>query len=232
MTTVIQNVNRRQTNVILGDEERVLYGPGFILDDLCGLRFRISSSSFYQVNAVQAEVLYEEAVALAQAGAQDTVIDAYCGTGTIGLVAAKRGAGQVIGVEAILSAVTDARQNAQHNGVSQARFHCEDATVFLQQLAADRQALSDRKAASEGKNPVQDDLIVLMDPPRAGSTPEFLRALGGLRPKRIVNISCDPSTQERDVAQLEEQGYALRAIQPVDMFPHTDHIENIAVLEP
>ncbi len=232
VTTVIQNVNRRQTNVILGDEERVLYGPGFILDDLCGLRFRISSSSFYQVNAVQAEVLYEEAVALAQAGAQDTVIDAYCGTGTIGLVAAKRGAGQVIGVEAILSAVTDARQNAQHNGVSQARFHCEDATVFLQQLAADRQALSDRKAASEGKDPVQDDLIVLMDPPRAGSTPEFLRALGGLRPKRIVYISCDPSTQERDVAQLEEQGYALRAIQPVDMFPHTDHIENIAVLEP
>ncbi len=220
------------TNVILGDEERVLYGPGFILDDLCGLRFRISSSSFYQVNAVQAEVLYEEAVALAQAGAQDAVIDAYCGTGTIGLVAAKRGAGQVIGVEAVPSAVTDARQNAQHNGISQARFHCEDATAFLQQLAADRQVLSHRPEDPKGNGAVQEDLIVLMDPPRAGSTPEFLQGLGCLRPKRIVYISCDPCTQRRDVALLREQGYGLRVIQPVDMFPHTEHIENIAVLEP
>ncbi len=220
------------TTVILGDEERVLYGPGFILDDLCGLRFRISSSSFYQVNAVQAEVLYEEAVALAQAGAQDAVIDAYCGTGTIGLVAAKRGAGQVIGVEAVPSAVTDARQNAQHNGISQARFHCEDATAFLQQLAADRQVLSHRPEDPKGNGAVQEDLIVLMDPPRAGSTPEFLQGLGCLRPKRIVYISCDPCTQRRDVALLREQGYGLRVIQPVDMFPHTEHIENIAVLEP
>ncbi len=230
VTTVIQNVNRRQTNVILGEEERVLYGPGFILDDLCGLRFRISSSSFYQVNAVQAEALYEEAVALAKAGPKDTVIDAYCGTGTIGLVAAKGGAGRVLGVESVGSAVADACQNARHNGISQAEFACVDATAFLQQLAHDRRGAADE--GTEGPFAPQEDLILLMDPPRAGSTPEFLQGVGSLRPKRIVYISCDPNTQKRDVDILEEQGYGLRAIQPVDMFPHTRHIENIVMMEP
>lgn len=218
ITTVVQNVNTRQTNVILGEAERTLYGPGFILDDLCGLRFRISSGSFYQVNAQQAEVLYEAAVAMADADAADTVVDAYCGTGTIGLVAAARGAGRVIGVEAVADAVADAKQNARHNGVDQAEFVCADATEFLTSLAEDAHA--------------GEDIILMMDPPRAGSTPEFLRAACHLRPKRIVYISCEPKTQARDVALLEEGGYHVTAVQPVDMFPHTTHIENIVCLEP
>lgn len=213
VTTVVQNVNERNTNVILGDAERTLYGPGFILDDLCGLRFRISSGSFYQVNAVQAEALYEAAVALAHAGAQDTVVDAYCGTGTIGLVAAKRGAGRVLGVEAVADAVADAKQNARHNGVENAEFVCADATAFMEDMAA-----SDADA---------ENVVLMMDPPRAGATPEFLDAVCRLAPERIVYISCNPDTQARDVERLTRGGYAVDAVQPVDMFPHTAHIENI-----
>ncbi len=220
VVTVVQSVNERQTNVILGERERTLYGPGFILDELCGLRFRISSGSFYQVNAVQAEVLYEAAIALAGAGPEDVVVDAYCGTGTIGLVAAKRGAGRVIGVEAVESAVADARQNARHNGVEAAEFVCADATGFMQDMARD-----DRLAVRSGK------LVLMMDPPRAGASPEFLDAACALRPDRIVYISCDPRTQARDVARLVEGGYRVAVVQPVDMFPHTDHIENIILLE-
>lgn len=218
ITTVVQNINTRQTNVILGERERTLYGPGFILDDLCGLRFRISSASFYQVNAEQAEVLYEQAIALANASAQDTVIDAYCGTGTIGLVAAARGAGRVIGVESVASAVADARLNARHNGIESAEFVCADATDFLQTLATER----------DGND---EDMVLMMDPPRAGSTPEFLSAACTLKPKRIVYISCNPITQARDVAHLEQGGYRITAVQPVDMFPHTTHIENIICLK-
>ena len=216
VTTVVQNVNERNTNVILGDAERTLYGPGFILDDLCGLRFRISSGSFYQVNAVQTEALYEAAVALAGAGAQDTVVDAYCGTGTIGLVAAKRGAGRVLGVEAVADAVADAKQNARHNGVENAEFVCADATAFMEDMAA-----SDADA---------ENVVLMMDPPRAGATPEFLDAACRLAPERIVYISCNPDTQARDVERLTRGGYAVDAVQPVDMFPHTAHIENIVRL--
>lgn len=216
VTTVVQSVNERSTNVILGDVERTLYGPGFILDDLCGLRFRISSGSFYQVNAAQAEALYDAAVALADAGAEDTVVDAYCGTGTIGLVAAKRGAGRVLGVEAVADAVADAKQNARHNGVERAEFICADATTFMNEMAA---------AGADG-----DHLVLMMDPPRAGSTPEFLDAVCRLEPERIVYISCNPDTQVRDVAHLTRGGYAVDAVQPVDMFPHTHHIENIVRL--
>lgn len=216
ITTVVQNVNERATNVILGETERVLYGPGFILDDLCGLRFRISSGSFYQVNAVQAEALYDAAVALADAEAEDAVIDAYCGTGTIGLVAAKRGAGRVIGVEAVADAVADARQNARHNGVENAEFACADAGAFMSEMAA---------AGAD-----EDHLVLMMDPPRSGATPEFLDAACRLSPARIVYISCDPKTQARDVELLMRGGYRIDAVQPVDMFPHTRHIENIVRL--
>lgn len=216
ITTVVQNVNERITNVILGESERVLYGPGFILDDICGLRFRISSGSFYQVNAVQAEALYDAAVALAEAGSEDTVLDAYCGTGTIGLVAAKRGAGRVIGVEAVADAVADARQNARHNGVENAEFTCADAGTFMSEMAA---------SGDGGEH-----LVLMMDPPRSGATPKFLDAACRLAPERIVYISCDPATQARDVAHLERGGYRVDAVQPVDMFPHTRHIENIVRL--
>ncbi|WP_418734653.1 23S rRNA (uracil(1939)-C(5))-methyltransferase RlmD [Ellagibacter sp.] len=228
VTTVVQNVNERQTNVILGDKERVLYGPGFILDELCGLSFRISSKSFYQVNATQTEVLYRAAMDLAGFDGTQVAIDAYCGTGTIGLVAAKSGAARVIGVDSVESAIRDARTNARHNGVENAEFVAGDATDFMCELAKEGVL-----GASEQEESVQaGGLVVLMDPPRAGSTEEFLRAAAALAPKRIVYISCNPETQARDVEFLDSIGYAVVAVQPVDMFPHTDHIECIVALEP
>ena len=228
VTTVVQNVNERQTNVILGDKERVLYGPGFILDELCGLSFRISSKSFYQVNVTQTEVLYRAAMDLAGFDGTQVAIDAYCGTGTIGLVAAKSGAARVIGVDSVESAIRDARTNARHNGVENAEFVAGDATDFMCELAKEGVL-----GASEQEEGAQaGGLVVLMDPPRAGSTEEFLRAAAALAPKRIVYISCNPETQARDVEFLDSIGYAVVAVQPVDMFPHTDHIECIVALEP
>ena len=215
ITTVVQNVNERQTNVILGEREQVLYGPGFILDQLCGLSFRISSQSFYQVNAVQTEVLYRQAVELARFSGAERAVDAYCGTGTIGLVAAKHGAAQVVGVDSVASAIRDARENARHNGVENARFVVGDAGAFMREAAAGGEQVD----------------VVLMDPPRAGSSEEFLESLAACAPARAVYISCNPETQARDVRQLERRGYRLRTLQPVDMFPHTDHIETVALLE-
>lgn len=228
VTTVVQNVNERQTNVILGDKERVLYGPGFILDELCGLSFRISSKSFYQVNATQTEVLYRTAMDLAGFDGTQVAIDAYCGTGTIGLVAAKSGAARVIGVDSVESAIRDARTNARHNGVENAEFVAGDATDFMCELA--KEGVLGAESPEEGAQ--AGGLVVLMDPPRAGSTEEFLRAAAALAPKRIVYISCNPETQARDVEFLDSIGYAVVAVQPVDMFPHTDHIECIVALEP
>ena len=262
MTTVVQNVNLRQTNVILGEEERTLYGPGFILDTLCGLSFRISSHSFYQVNAVQTEVLYRQAMELAGLAGTQTVVDAYCGTGTIGLVAAKSGAARVIGVDNVASAVRDARQNARHNGVANAEFVAADAGDFMCALAAQKSgctpAADARDVPASALTPAADaesatalapavdiagtpvpapdvptpagDLVLFMDPPRAGASEAFLDAACALAPERIVYISCNPETQVRDVARLARAGYEVRAVQPVDMFPHTSHIESIALI--
>ena len=228
VTTVVQNVNERQTNVILGDKERVLYGPGFILDELCGLSFRISSKSFYQVNATQTEVLYRAAMDLAGFDGTQVAIDAYCGTGTIGLVAAKSGAARVLGVDSVESAIRDARTNARHNGVENAEFVAGDATDFMCELA--KEGVLGEESPEEGAQ--AGGLVVLMDPPRAGSTEEFLRAAAALAPERIVYISCNPETQARDVEFLDSIGYAVVAVQPVDMFPHTDPLEGIVALEP
>lgn len=214
ITTIVQNVNERDTNVILGDREQRLYGPGFILDRLCGLSFRISSKSFYQVNSTQTEVLYEQVIELAGLTGAETVVDAYCGTGTIGLVAAKSGAAKVVGVDSESSAIRDARQNAGHNGIENASFVAADAGRFLRELAAEGDHVD----------------ALLMDPPRAGSSPEFLDAAVQLAPSRIVYISCKPQTQVRDIEALRGGGYAVSAVQPVDMFPHTEHIETIALL--
>ena len=263
VTTVVQNVNLRQTNVILGEEERTLYGPGFILDTLCGLSFRISSHSFYQVNAVQTEVLYRQAMELAGLTGTQTVVDAYCGTGTIGLVAAKSGAARVIGVDNVASAVRDARQNARHNGVANAEFVAADAGDFMCALAAQKSGCTPAPAADTGDAPAPspaadaasakalapdadaastptpappapaipaNDLVLFMDPPRAGASEAFLDAVCALAPERIVYISCNPETQVRDVACLARTGYEVRAVQPVDMFPHTSHIESIALI--
>ena len=223
VTTVVQNINTRQTNAILGDGERVLYGPGFILDTLCGLTFRISSRSFYQVNARQTEVLYRTAIDFAREGLSSakagrdgiTLMDAYCGTGTIGLVAASLIPGvQVIGVDNVEPAIWDARLNARHNGIGNAMFAAEDAGAYLNRMAAAGERLD----------------VLMMDPPRAGSSGEFLQAALALRPGCIVYISCNPEAQARDVRILLEGGYRLERIQPVDMFPHTGHVETVALL--
>ena len=226
ITTVVQNINERQTNVVLGQREQVLYGPGFILDKLCGLSFRISSQSFYQVNSVQTEVLYRQAIELAGFTGAEHAIDAYCGTGTIGLVAASMGAAQVTGVDCVESSIRDARQNARHNGVDNARFAVADAGAFMRDMAAQTAAAGRAGTDEEGR-----PLVLLMDPPRAGSTEEFLRAAVQLAPERIVYISCNPETQVRDLGFLKQFGYGVRTVQPVDMFPHTDHIETIALIE-
>ena len=220
ITTVVQNVNTRQTNVIMGDKERTLYGPGFILDSLCGLSFRISSKSFYQVNVKQTEALYTRAVEMARLTGTETVMDAYCGTGTIGLVAARGvsggpGAARVIGVEERPDAVADARNNARHNGIAAAEFVADDAGAFMRTLAARGEELD----------------VLLMDPPRSGSTPDFLKAACTLAPHRIVYISCNPKTQARDAEYLVAHGYRIDEMQPVDMFPHTPHTENILSFE-
>ena len=234
ITTVVQNVNTRQTNVILGEKEHTLYGPGFILDTLCGLSFRISSQSFYQVNATQTEVLYNTAIALAGLSGTQTVIDAYCGTGTIGLVAASRGAARVIGVESNQRAVQDARENARHNGIKNATFVAADATQFMRDLAREG-AGSFGNLLGEGEGatahtPNSQELVLLMDPPRAGSTPEFLQAAAQLAPVRIVYVSCNPETQVRDILLLQKYGYELQKVQPVDMFPHTAHVETVVLM--
>ncbi len=228
ITTVVQNINERQTNVVLGQQEQVLYGPGFILDKLCGLSFRISSQSFYQVNSVQTEVLYRKAVELAHFTGAEHAIDAYCGTGTIGLVAASMGAARVTGVDSVASAIRDARQNARHNGVDNAEFVTADAGAFLRELAANVPA--NEAAASGEASSAREPIVLLMDPPRAGSTEEFLTAAVRLSPERIVYISCNPQTQVRDLAFLRKNGYEARTVQPVDMFPHTDHVETVVLL--
>ncbi len=214
ITTVLQNVNPRRTSMVLGKEEFVLYGDGKIEESLCGLRFRISAKAFYQINPVQTEVLYQKALEFAALDGTETVIDAYCGTGTIGLFAAPH-AKQVIGVEVNADAVKDARENAKLNGAKNIRFVCADAGAFLCEAAAHGETAD----------------VVLMDPPRAGSDRAFLSSVLTLSPKRIVYISCNPETQQRDLLFLCKNGYRVRKIQPVDMFPHTEHVETIVLIQ-
>lgn len=213
ITTVVQNVNDRYTSMVLGEAEKVLYGPGYIEDRLCGCTFRISAKSFYQINPVQTEVLYGKALEFAELTGNETVIDAYCGIGTIGLTASAH-AKTVIGVEVNRDAVRDAVENARRNGVKNARFYTADAGEFMCGMA------------EEGKNAD----VVFMDPPRAGSDRRFLASLVRLSPKRVVYISCNPETQERDLLYLTASGYRVDKIQPVDMFPHTSHVECICLL--
>ena len=213
ITTVVLNVNRKRTSMVLGDEEQTLYGPGTIEDELCGLRFRISASSFYQVNPVQTERLYRAAIEMAQLTGTETVLDAYCGVGTIGLAASAK-AGKVIGVELNPAAARDAAENARRNGVKNARFYAGDAGEFLRETAEAGEKID----------------VVLMDPPRAGSSREFLAAVCQAAPSRVVYISCNPETQARDLAYLTSHGYRAERAQPVDMFPWTHHCENIVSL--
>lgn len=208
ITTLILNVNRDYDGLMLGEQEHILYGSGYIEDSLCGLTFRISSRSFYQVNPVQAGLLYRTAIDMAGLSGSETVVDAYCGTGTIGLSAAGR-AGQVIGVEAVPSAVEDAAENARRNGIENASFFQGDAGQFLLDMAKGGQHAD----------------TVFLDPPRKGCSPEFLRALCRMSPERAVYISCNPESLARDLRFLTQKGWRVRRIQPVDMFPFTGHVE-------
>lgn len=213
ITTVVLNVNDKKTSMVLGDREIVLYGKGYIEDVLCGQTFRISSKSFYQINPIQTEKLYEKAIQLAGLSGKERVIDAYCGIGTIGLCAAKH-AGEVIGVELNKDAVRDAIQNAKQNQAKNIRFFAQDAGAFMVQMAA-RGERAD---------------VVFMDPPRSGSDEAFLSSVVKLGPERIVYISCNPQTQARDLAYLQRKGYRAEGAWPYDLFPFTEHCENICLL--
>ena len=211
--SIVQNINPTRTSAVLGNREKTLYGPGFVLDTLCGTQFAISSRSFYQVNRTQTEVLYKKALELAKLTGRETVVDAYCGIGTIGLCAAPQ-AKQVIGVERNSAAVKDAAANARRNKIANARFVCADATEWMM------------AAAGEGLRPD----VVFLDPPRAGSTPECIAAVNKMKPRRVVYVSCDPETLARDVAAFTRLGWRAAKFCPVDLFPQTRHVETVVLL--
>ncbi len=213
ITTVIQNVNGRYTSMVLGGKSEVLYGSGKITDELCSLKFRISPKAFYQINAFQTETLYNTALGFADFKGAETVIDAYCGTGTIGLIAASK-VKSVIGVEINHDAVRDARENAVLNKTGNLSFYAADAGRFMRELAKKGEKID----------------AVIMDPARAGSDIPFLSSLVKLSPQKVVYISCNIETLARDLMYLSKNGYKVRKIQPVDMFPNTNHIECVVLL--
>lgn len=215
ITTVVVNVNDKRNSMILGDKEQVIYGKGFIEDTLLGKTFRISPKSFYQINPVQTQKLYRKAIEYAELTGQETVIDAYCGTGTIGIILADQ-AKEVIGVELNKDAVKDARINARCNDIKNISFYEKDAGEFLVQMA-EQHAKAD---------------IVVMDPPRAGSDEAFLSSVVTIKPKRIVYVSCNPQTLVRDLEYLVRHGYRVKKAHAVDMFAQTkEHTELVTVLE-
>ena len=217
VVTVVQVINNEKTSMVIpkDSEEIILWGKGYIVDNLCGLDFRISAKSFYQVNPEMAERLYEIAMNMARLRPTDTVIDAYCGTGTIGLVAASRGVKEVIGIESNPDAVKDAKLNAEANGISNARFIIDDASKWL------------KSAQKEG----QKCDVLFLDPPRAGSSEEFLAAAGRMEPEVIVYISCNPETLARDLRYIVRfLPYRVLGIQPVDLFPGSESIETVVLL--
>ncbi len=213
ITTVVLNVNDKDTSMVLGEREQVIYGKGYIEDSLCGKVFRISAKSFYQVNPVQTEVLYGKAIEFAGFTGTETVIDAYCGIGTIGIIASDR-VKKVVGVELNKDAVKDAVVNAKRNNVKNIEFYQNDASDFMVQMAQ-----RDEKVD-----------VVFMDPPRSGSTEKFMDAVAVLRPERVVYVSCNPVTLERDLRYFKKKGYQVKRAVPVDMFAWTSHVETVSLL--
>ena len=212
-TTLVLSVNTKVGNTVLGDEFITLYGPGYIEDTLCGLYFRLSARSFYQINHHQAQRLYEAAISQAQITKKDLVLDLYCGVGTITLAMAKA-AGKVMGVEVVEQAVEDARENARRNGIENAEFFCGDAG----------------KAALELEEKGIRADVVVVDPPRKGLNADTIEALSRMQPQRIVYVSCDPATLARDVALLKEQGFSVKNAMAADLFPRCAHVESIVCL--
>lgn len=211
ITTLVQNINTRKTSIILGDDEKVIFGPGFIIDELCGIRFQISSKTFYQVNSYQTELLYKKVIEYAELTGKEKVLDAYCGVGTIGIVCSPY-AKEVIGVESNKQSVINARNNAYYNKIKNIRFVNMDATEYILNS--------------------EDEMFdcVIMDPPRSGSTIEFLNALKKMAPKKIVYVSCEAKTLARDLKILEDK-YAITKKAIVDMFIGTYHVETICCLD-
>ena len=212
-TTLVISVNTKPGNAVLGEEFITLYGPGYIEDTLCGLNFRLSPRSFYQVNHHQAQRLYEAAIQRAEITKNDTVLDLYCGVGTITLAMAKA-AGKVIGVEVIPQAVEDAKDNAMRNGIENAEFFCGDAGQAALELE---------------KQGIRADVVVV-DPPRKGLNADTIEALHRFAPRRIVYVSCDPATLARDVALLKERGYRVKDAVAADLFPRCAHVESIVTM--
>ena len=214
ITSIVLNVNDRKTSMVLGEREIILYGKGYIEDTLCGLTYRISPKSFYQVNPIQTEKLYQTAIDFAQLTGNEVVLDAYCGIGTIGMTAASK-AKEVIGVELNKDAVKDAIANAKLNGIKNVRFYNKDASDFIVDMAQ-------QKAKCD---------VVFMDPPRSGSTEKFMDCVALLAPKRVVYVSCDPQTLARDLKYLVKKGYKVEKIQPVEMFCFTKHVECVIMMQ-
>lgn len=213
ITTVVQNVNNQKTSMVLGNRSEVLFGDGYITEQLGDFSFRISPKAFYQINPIQTEVLYNTTLEFAGLTGKETVIDAYCGTGTIGIFASPK-AKKVLGVELNPDAVKDARVNAKLNSAENTEFYNADAGEFLADAAASNEKYD----------------VVIMDPPRSGSTVKFLKSVVKLAPKTVVYVSCNPETLARDLMFLVRNGYKVKKIQPVDMFPHTNHVETVVLL--
>lgn len=214
ITTVVINVNDKKTSMVLGEKESVIYGRGYIEDTLCGCTFRISPKSFYQVNPVQTEVLYSKAIAYAGLTGKERAVDAYCGIGTVGLIAASK-AKEVISVELNQDAVRDAVINARRNQIKNVQFYQADAGKFMVEMSL---------LAEEAVD------VVFMDPPRAGSDEAFLSSVVKLAPEKVVYISCNPETLARDLKYLTKRGYEAVECQPVDMFPWTKHVETVVLM--
>ena len=208
ITTIVQNINKRDTNVILGEIERVLFGKGFIIDSLCGINFRISSKSFFQINPIQTEKLYRYITNNLSLNKTDILLDAYCGVGTIGMCLSDK-VKEVIGVEINQDAIKDAIKNAKSNNINNIKFICDDAERYIYQLE-------------------KIDCLV-MDPPRKGSTIKFLNAINKVLPRNIIYVSCDPNTLARDLITLKKK-YNIISVQPFDMFPFTYHVETVVLL--
>lgn len=214
ITTIVWNINDQQTTFVLGERNQTLYGAGYIEDVLCGLRFRISPSSFYQVNAAQAQTLYKKAVQMAALTGTETVIDAYCGIGTIGMVMAQK-AGNVLGIELNKQAVKDAKENARRNNMKNIHFVAADATEYMTYMSQKGQRAD----------------VVVLDPPRGGSTKAFVHAVAAVSPKRVIYISCNPETLARDLGWFQKKGYQAEGAVGMDMFPWVGHVEVVCCLQ-
>lgn len=213
LVSIVQNINKKPTNIIMGNKTRVIYGSSTIKDSLGALSFNVSAQSFFQVNSEQAEKLYNKALEFAALNGNETVVDVYCGTGTISLFMAKH-AKKVYGIEIVAPAIEDAEKNAADNGCDNAEFLLGDASLELPKLL---------------DGGVQPD-VVLVDPPRAGCEEKVLAAIVGVAPERVVYVSCNPASLARDLAYLEQHGYKTAVAQPVDMFPSTSHVETVCLV--